>query len=192
MSGWRRISAVAATIVALCQVARAEEAPGDSWRSAQNGGINALYCLLRFRGVPCEYAQLARENRRSAVDSAGGLVRLASAQGVLLRASSLSLDELARLSLPVIVHMDGQTPAAGAFLLVFGFSNDVIYYVNGPTASVHALGRDDFRRVWSGVALLPAEDNGWAAAGAAGLCLGLLTVALVARVRRAVQSGGGF
>jgi ABC-type bacteriocin/lantibiotic exporter with double-glycine peptidase domain len=128
----------------------------DPWRCSTNGGINALYCYLRINQVRCEYSDLLREQPGDgSVHSVATLAQLASAHGLPLQPVSLTWNELSHCSMPVVVHMDGESPEAGAFLLLLGATDNSIDYVNGPTATIHKMSRADFCRVWSGIALLP-------------------------------------
>lgn len=137
-----------------------EDSPIHQWRSVRNGGINSLYCYLRANGVPCKYSDLVKglEEGERGRPTAASLAHLTAKNGLPLQLVSLTMDELKVCSKPVIVHMDGESPEAGAFLLVLTV-NPSIDYVNGPTATVQHMGREEFLRVWSGIALLPKAHN---------------------------------
>lgn len=147
------------------------------WRSPANGGINVLYCYLRVNGISCEYSDLIKEQsseseaKRHTVST---LAKIASSKGLPLRPFSLTMDELNSCAKPVIVHMDGETPDAGAFLLLINM-NDEVYFINGPSATLQSMSRENFRRVWSGIALLPVpnrkRESFW---GIAGVCIGVI------------------
>jgi hypothetical protein len=156
--------------------------PSLGWRNAANGGINVLYCYLGVNKVRLDYKQLREQRFRefgTNTDTALTLARLATEQGLPLRPFSLTMQELRSCAKPVIVHMDGETPEAGAFLLVFDVVKDKVYYVNGPSVSVHVISVEDFRRAWSGVALLPSTSGKKQAVfSLAGLALGFIFVLL--------------
>jgi len=158
--------------------ARAElEQPFHPWRCPANGGINALYCYLRINGVSCPYSELLREQEEqkgTRVHTAATLVQIAARKGLPLQSVSLTMDELLSCSLPVIIHMDGESPEAGAFMLVFAASDYAVDYVNGPSTEIHEMDREDFRRVWSGIALVPKTDpRHYAVCGVIGISIGL-------------------
>ena len=69
--------------------------------------------------------------------------------------------------------MDGESPEAGAFLLLINFGDHEVVYMNGPWATVQVMSSEDFRRVWSGVALIPAESHSHR-----GLCLAAFAAGL--------------
>ena len=137
--------------------ARGEEFSGQTWRSAENGGVNVLYCYLRINGVTCEYAELLEELSRSGTGnySALTLAKAATRNAFPMRTAALTMDDLRSCALPIIVHMDGETPDVGTFLLLTGITENVVYYVNGPCASIRVMYLHDFRRIWSGFALVP-------------------------------------
>lgn len=132
-----------------------------SWRCSENGGINALYCYLRTNGVSCAYSDLlcAQSKSREPDYSAATLARIGTENGIPLRMVSLNMRELASCPMPLLVHVDGETPEMGAFILMLTITDKSIYYVNGPTATIRSIDIENFRRVWSGIALLPI--SGW-------------------------------
>jgi ABC-type bacteriocin/lantibiotic exporter with double-glycine peptidase domain len=165
--------------------AMATDHPSDAWRSPANGPLNALYCYLRAHGSACEYAELRAEY----VVALGGashtieaLSALSAAQGLPLHARSMTMGELGAHSKPVLVHMDGQSPDHGAFLLVLSMTDREVFCVNGASATVHAMAHEDFRRVWSGIALLATPcPNEHLLLGAGGCALGMV-LAVVRRL----------
>jgi hypothetical protein len=132
------------------------------WRCPENGGINVLYCYLRVNDLKCEYADLLREESNIIGNGNCSLLTLAelsSKHAVRLRPVSLTVDELFACPKPVVVHMDGRRPDVGAFLLVLDVNGLVVHFLNGPSATIHELPLEDFRRVWSGYALLPGVNS---------------------------------
>src|SRR5438034_74655 len=133
------------------------------WRIAQNQGINVLFCYLRVHNVPCEYSDLMKEQVHEVGTgpySANTLVHLAAKRGVSLRVASLTMKEFESCERPVITYMTSDTPDDGAFLLVMNSTDAEVFYIAGAVASIHSMSLEDFRRVWSGIALL--ESKGWA------------------------------
>lgn len=124
--------------------------------------MNALYCYLRVKGYSCDYPALV--NLQDAIIGSGqptaaSLAECSRRSGCLLQPVSLNLKQLADCPLPVIVHMDGDSPQVGAFLLVFAVSKDRVTYLNGPSATIQDITREDFSRIWSGVAFLPESQR---------------------------------
>jgi len=136
------------------------------WRCAENGGINVLYIYLKVLGVPCRYSELQKEQLDEtgrAAHSAATLACLARKHGASLCPVSLTMKQLSSCNLPVIVHLDLESPDAGVFMLVTAVSAQRIVCVDGPSATMRGMALEDFRRVWSGVAMLPSAEWPWAA-----------------------------
>jgi ABC-type bacteriocin/lantibiotic exporter with double-glycine peptidase domain len=132
------------------------------WRCPANDGINILYCYLRINGMPCDYSNLLR-SQEAILDkrefTALTMEELAAKNGLPLKTVALTMKDLKACSLPVIVHMDGESTQAGAFLLLFGISDTEVAVMYGPTASIRNMDLESFMRVWSGTALLPAKQH---------------------------------
>lgn len=142
--------------------ARCENMTWQAWRSTTNGGVNVLYCFLRFKGVTCLYTDLLNEQAKevnAGAYSAKTLVQLAAKHGMQLRVASISVKELDAYPKPVIVYMTSDKPDDGAFLLVLNETEREVFFVNGSSATIEKMSREDFRRVWSGIVLLPAESR---------------------------------
>lgn len=157
------------------------------WRTPANGGINALYCYLQTHGIRCDYAKLLAEQ---ALDTGGApctavtLEHLAAKNGWPLYSFKLTPAELAACSKPVLVHMEGESRESGAFLLLLSYDKRQINYLNGPTATIETMRPDDFERVWSGIALLPArryKRDVWS--GIAGMLAGSALVLILRRTQ---------
>jgi hypothetical protein len=162
------------------------------WRDQRSGGINALYCYLRLHGAKVEFKEF-HQKHLSALgtneENVLTLCRLAEEYGVALKPYTLTVDELRRSSMPLVVHMDGETPDTGAFLLLFQIDGNRMYFMNGPSASIHSMMLEDFRRVWSGIALLPLSGRrSEMLLGGLGLVAGLFTSWGYIRVWRQKQS----
>ena len=147
-----------------------------------------LYCYLRVNGLSCRYSDLARQRGGEAgmlPDSALTLVRLAAKHGVALRPVLLTIKELKSCAKPVIVHINGQTPEAGAFLLLLSITDEAVYYVNGASGAINSLNLKGFLRAWSGIALIAGKGRGVdATACGVGFSSGLLLSWLVVMIGR--------
>jgi predicted double-glycine peptidase len=157
------------------------------WRCPKNQGVNALFCYLRANKVTCEYSDLVKAQAKelgTVSVSANALVHLAASSGVTLRVASLTMKELDFCGKPVITYMTSSTPNDGAFLLLLNLTDSQVYYVDGASATMQTMSREEFRRVWSGIALLPAieRSQNWIFYGL-GLCVGL-PLALLIRFRQ--------
>lgn len=145
----------------FCDMVHAEpEVPSDYWRNQRNGAINVLYCYLRVNSSACTYSSLLQDQATLPTrQTATSLAQLASMQGFALSPYSLSMKQLELCAFPVIVHVDGDGPEVGAFFLLLSVTDKAVIYINGPSASVQSMSREDFRRVWSGIALLQSTNR---------------------------------
>lgn len=162
-------------------------ASSQVWRCPANGGINVLYCYLRANGIACEYSRLVKDQMGEAKtrQTAAVLARVATRNGLPMRPFLLTIDQLWSCPKPVIVHIDGETPEAGAFLLLMSITKQSVFFVNGPSASIQSVSREDFRRIWSGIAVLPVTPRtNNVAFCAAGLIGGLMFAGIIRFIRR--------
>src|SRR5262249_14689276 len=109
--------------------------------------------------------------------------------GVEMQAVALTMNELKSCAKPVIVHADGETPDAGTFLLLLNINDQRVEFINGPSATFQSLQIEDFRRVWSGVALMPAPPP-WrnAIRCGAGFGAGLILALIIRRRQRLIPN----
>jgi hypothetical protein len=163
----------------------------DVWRTLSNGGINVLYCYMRISGAAVTYEALKQhvDKLGSQPESVSTLIAVAEKHGVHLRPMEMRLTDLARADLPVIVHVDGETPETGAFLLVLDITPLKLDFINGPSATIGSISRDEFQRVWSGVALVPKRSQiGNLAVCIVGVIIGLCVASLISTKSQVVFS----
>lgn len=155
------ISIVLIFYLALAVTARCEEKSTLFWRTAQNEGVNVLYCFLRIHDVSCKYPDLVDEKNNiteARSFSANTMVQLAGQHGIRLTVLKQNMDELERGPKPSIVYMLEDTPDDGAFLLLLGMNDKNVYYMAGESGTIESMSRVDFRRAWSGIVLLPDDQ----------------------------------
>lgn len=152
------------------------------WRNIANGEVNTLYSYLHMLGQDPSYTTLHRNMERILVTKGEKNIltikRAAEMEGVSLECRQLNIAELRTFAKPVILHIDGKTPEAGAYLIVFSVQSEQVYFINGTTASIRSLSIEEFMRLWSGVALLPVRS----AAGAMTYCGLAMIIGFVATV----------
>jgi ABC-type bacteriocin/lantibiotic exporter with double-glycine peptidase domain len=132
------------------------------WRDAEHGGLNALYVLLRLRGFrePYERCLVVAPNNKPP-NSLSDLIATAKRLGYRLQSRRLSPDELEAVSLPVIVHLDGDDPSTGGFLLLLAVHKRDCLYMDGPSATINTMEREGFFRRWSGIVVYPEAEPTW-------------------------------
>jgi ABC-type bacteriocin/lantibiotic exporter with double-glycine peptidase domain len=154
-----------------------EDAPGavgdEIWRTPSYDAVNSLDLYLRLVNHPA-----ARDRIRAALGNADqqatllDLKRAIQALGQPSRVAKSSPGRLATYPLPVIVHLYDEQWQHGSYFVLFHINKDEYRVLNGASATVEVLPVDEFRRRWSGYALV-AEDGGasWWQAAAIALCV---------------------
>ena len=128
-----------------------------SWRTAQRQGVNALFCYLRARDVECDYNDLVIKQTKlleNGAFSAKTLIQLAGHYGVTINAVSLTMNELNNIERPLIAFMTTDSIDNASFVLLLDAADDDIYYMDGKTGIIHSFTIEEFRRLWSGIALV--------------------------------------
>lgn len=145
------------------------------WRNAEHGGINALYVLLRVYGYSGSYdAAIAAGHRKGLPSTVADLAGLSRALGYPLAVRRFTAASIRGIPLPAIVHLDGDSPTSGAYLVLIGCLDEEIMYMNGPSATIHYMDNESFYRRWGGVALVPTSSVRRQVADAAtGMVIGL-------------------
>lgn len=170
-------------ILACASVTMAANIVG--WRAPENAGVNILYCYYKARGVACDRQEIMRlrlECGDANLETADSLCQVSVKCNDELEPVSLTLDELLRCPLPIITHIDGETTDFGTFLMVLAVDGNAIDVINGSNMTVQRMRLQDFRRSWSGVALLPkAKKSAGVITGAIAFAVTLLTCVVYAR-----------
>jgi ABC-type bacteriocin/lantibiotic exporter with double-glycine peptidase domain len=135
----------------------------EIWRVGSNGAVNSLDLYYRILGTP-----IPRDKVRSQLAGSGGgaslvdLARASRAYGQSLRAARLSPARLSAIPKPVIVHLVDEENHGNYFVLYEIYSNEY-YLINSASVALEFLSSDEFRRRWSGYALVPddGESRWW-------------------------------
>jgi len=125
----------------------------DNWRVERLGGVNCLYYVLRYHGLPVTYLDLIDNNGRTPSD-------FAHLQAVCLNYSlsmtiyRLKPSDLTKVQLPAILLLDHPTiEGACNFFVLLGIGDSEYLLFNGGEAVIEKMNRDQFLRCWSGYAL---------------------------------------
>lgn len=132
-----------------------------TWRCKDHEGLNCLFLQLALLGHPIGYDGLqSLAADIPDVNSINGLKVLAARAGVVLRPVELTYDQLVSLAEPAIVFLEPQGIGTGSFALVVDASPKSIEIVDGSAVIWQEPNTLDFRRAWSGYALVaqPSES----------------------------------
>lgn len=191
--GWRCVGRFGAAL-ALIAIGHAggmgSEPEGDfsQWRCPERDGVNCLYLQLRLLGYAGSYEQVVEAVPGGAEHaSLAGLAEAAKRLGFVLVPTKLSISELTRLRSPVITLFEEAELGRGRFHFVIGFSQTKAHLIDGNFITRYEMPIDQFRRVWTGFAVIPQPASPWprralgTAIGAMLVCLATWLAHLVVR-----------
>jgi hypothetical protein len=158
------------------------------WRTGQLCGANSVYLVLKLLSPhPPEYEVIRQElPSRDEGTSIVEMRQVLNEHGVaadILRAAPRDL-ELHHG--PVIAHWQQEIEKPGHYVVVLETSTDGMRIVDGTTGSMSVIPRADFLRLWSGVLLVPRQEQqlwAWLGAFAGGILVAIVYFAV--RSRRA-------
>jgi predicted double-glycine peptidase len=152
---------------------------GQIWRVESHDGANCLALFLNICGKPVDYEELRKALvGPKAQNSLSGLCATARRHGLAARVLTTNPAKLRTMEMPAIVHMDSNP--GGTFCLIYEVGDQELRGFAGGTMRLITIPMEDFRRSWSGYALVPRAERGswlWSTT------LGLLALATYGRVR---------
>lgn len=168
--GFMSFSGMQRLFIALCTAANFSTYTAASdismqeldWRNKDREGINVLYLQLKLAGYEGSYEDFSRHihvHVEGSFDSLKSLSDLSRSIGFPLSVSHLTFSELNSLDTPVVVHMDVESEERGYFALHVTSNTHSTGVVGGPWFRWMQFSNDDFRRNWSGYALVQASPS---------------------------------
>jgi ABC-type bacteriocin/lantibiotic exporter with double-glycine peptidase domain len=162
-------------------------------RTPQNDALNCLYLQLRLLG----YRETYEAFREKVAAEPGSLTLHSLATigrqlGFRLAPVRINVTELANAGAPVIVHLEEGRLGSGRFALVLGMDKEQtsVGLVDGSRVTREEIPLVQFRRYWTGYALLPRASiawEDWMRRGAVALALGGVSLWLLRRTRPALH-----
>jgi hypothetical protein len=191
---WRRVCQLAVTFIVLAdgptRGAAGEPGGGPApWRRPERDGVNCLYLQLRLIGYTGRYQEVVTAVPAAAERaSLDGLARISRRLGFELVPAKLTVAELASLGSPTVILFDEPGLDGGRFHLLLGLSRDHADLVDGTliTRRPLTISLDQFRRGWTGFALVARSRSPWPGRGL-GASIGALAVAGVWLTRRSAR-----
>jgi Peptidase C39 family len=156
-------------------------------RTPENDAVNCLYLQLRLLG----YAESYEDFRKQLPDdprswSLQSLANQGRKLGFRLVPVKLTVSELAKAGAPVIVHFEEEGIGSGRFHLLLWMDNTWVALIDGSYVTHAEMSRDQFRRNWTGYALIahpPTPWSLWVRRGAAVLVLASAGIWLARQTR---------
>ncbi len=132
------------------------------YRTPENDAVNCLYLQLRLLGYTESYEafreQLPDEPRFLSLES---LADLGRKLGFRLVPVKMTVSELVKAKLPVIVHFEESGIGSGRFLLFLGMDETRVDVIDGSYVTFEQMSCSRFRRNWSGYALVGQPPFDW-------------------------------
>jgi hypothetical protein len=143
------------------------------WRTPLNDAANALDLYLRLVN-----RATSRDRIVSALGNAGreaslsDVTRASRTLKHTLRVIKSTPARLTATTMPVIVHLFGDDGQEGGYSLLFRIDENECKLINGANVTLEVMSMDDFRRRWSGYALVADDARAsWWRSAAVGLCV---------------------
>jgi len=156
------------TILVLLAIGQADGVAGEPggdfahWRSPERDGVNCLYLQLRLLGYTGTYEEVvAAMPGGAAWPSLGTIAQAAKRLGFGLVPVELTMAELASRNSPTIMLFEEAELGHGRFHLLLGFSSTKAVLVKGEFVTRFEMPIDQFRRGWTGFALVPPLRSPW-------------------------------
>jgi RHS repeat-associated protein len=124
-----------------------------------NCGIRALAHVLTLDGREEEARQLLeRQPATLRGDSLADLQTMAAEYGYPLIALRLNVEELAQVSLPAIVQVNGRTTGTGHYWILEEYTTNHLSFLDPQSGTRHQQSQEEFAREWDGVAMTFGEE----------------------------------
>jgi hypothetical protein len=151
-------------IGAASGAASAPSSDASLWRSPARDGVNCLYLQLRLLGYTGTYEKVVEAVPGGADwPSLGALAQAARRLGFDLVPVKLNMTELSSLRSPVVILFEDAELGHGRFHLLLGFSPSTAHLVDGKLITRYEIDMpmDQFRRGWTGLALVSRSNASW-------------------------------
>ncbi len=129
-----------------------------TWRDANSCGINALYMMLRLRGLNVDYRTVdsllpvARDGTGLA-----DLRRCSDSLGLRTVIVKATPRDLRGVLLPAIAHAEEEGKGTGHYVVLTAASTDGLEMIDGTTAIVSVVPWEKFEKTWTGYLLVPSD-----------------------------------
>lgn len=138
---------------------------GDGcYRTPEYDGMNCLYLQLRLLGYSLDYETYRKTLPTLPITvSLDSLANDADRFGVSLVPVKLTYIELTQSKQPIIIYFEEEALGNGRFMLFLSASPDQqhVELIESATIVHRRMTVDQFRRYWTGYALVPQHANKW-------------------------------
>jgi ABC-type bacteriocin/lantibiotic exporter with double-glycine peptidase domain len=135
---------------------------GELWRNSRFDAVNSLFLFLRAHDRRASYETLLESLPKD--PSGNSLVHLRDAArqcGLATHVVRMGPDSLTRCRLPVIVVLDSPIDDRSRFALLVSAGRETHVIIETSEVVFRKMRSDEFRRYWSGYALVAQPDIPW-------------------------------
>jgi ABC-type bacteriocin/lantibiotic exporter with double-glycine peptidase domain len=126
-----------------------------SWRTANSCSPNSAYLLLRLHGIDVQHSALANQfPQRPQGNSLTELRDVITESGLPTKVVKLTPAHLRMAPLPLIAHFEEELGVTGHYVVVTAATDQVVEFIDGTTAMVTQQQTSEFRKNWTGYALI--------------------------------------
>ena len=134
----------------------------SNWRQPNYCGVNSAYVFLKIHGEEVTHDEV--EQRIPVSDAGSSLSDLREgiqSFGMPVRAVRAQSEQLARIPLPAVAHIERNDVHTfdplnrGHFVVLVAVEPEVVSYVDGTSGVLETARKDRFLREWSGYLLVP-------------------------------------
>jgi ABC-type bacteriocin/lantibiotic exporter with double-glycine peptidase domain len=124
------------------------------WRSADSDGKNCLYLQLRICGYTKSFEHWRSEAGARNLHTMADLQRCALDLGYSLEVRRLAFDDLTSVRVPITVYLEEGGINSGIFVVLCNIDQGVVWFWDGRTLEFKGMPIENFRRAWTGHALI--------------------------------------
>ncbi len=127
----------------------------EPWRTPKQDAVNVLDLYFKTIGQEHEREIIASSLPKNEAVSLVSVSQAATSLGVPLKQVRPTVSDLANFDSPIIVHLFDDQERNGGYFLLLKLNGDRVAVVNAAVATIEFYHIDEFRRRWSGYALVP-------------------------------------
>jgi hypothetical protein len=174
---WMAIATFASTSGRLVEASESLDRSAEAvFRDAKHSGLNGLYLLLRVNGWNGDYESCLNLSNEIGVPD--------SVYDLLAFARRINHPLVARAIAPALLHVSGSDPGGGMYCLLLRVEKRHVVLVNATDVTVVRESLEPFLRKWSGLVVVPTEDQTWLKmAASCGVVIGIAAASLILRAR---------
>ncbi|QDU11434.1 cysteine peptidase family C39 domain-containing protein [Gimesia aquarii] len=126
-------------------------------RTSRMGAVNCLYIYLKYSGSDVTWRNIYDLTSPKEGASLLAIMRISSLLGHPLKGKRISPSELFHRG-PTICYLEGGAKSEGSFVITFSHGDGFIWALNGNSATMRQFTEDEFRQIWTGIAVVESSS----------------------------------